>query len=109
MQFLAPAGSAALLRALLIAVSVLLQEWKRTAEQFDPEAVWLRVCQTITTTVTGFAWLGPLQSAHYCAERLGLTLCETLADSMGEASAPATDSRVAPNSCYRCSIIGQST
>ncbi|MFD2271271.1 hypothetical protein ACFS07_09415 [Undibacterium arcticum] len=37
-----------------------MQEWQKTAEQFNPQTVWLRVCQTITTAVTGFAWLSNL-------------------------------------------------
>jgi ABC-type enterochelin transport system substrate-binding protein len=49
-------------RDMLTRVSALLQEWKRTAEQFDSQGVWLRVCQTITTAFTGIDWLAPHQN-----------------------------------------------
>ena len=49
-------------RNLLSCVSALLQEWKTTAEQFDSQAVWIRVCQTITTAFTGIDWLAPRQN-----------------------------------------------
>ncbi|MFC3106812.1 hypothetical protein ACFOFO_02355 [Undibacterium arcticum] len=49
-----------------------MQEWQKTAEQFNPQTVWLRVCQTITTAVTGFAWLSNL-----CAlKRQGMAMIE---------------------------------
>ena len=58
-------------RAMLTRVSALLQEWKSTAEQFDPQAIWLRVCQTITTAVTGIDWLGSHQKGNLATEGTG--------------------------------------
>lgn len=58
-------------RAMLTRVSALLQEWKSTAEQFDPQAIWLRVCQTITTAVTGIDWLGSHQKDNLATEGTG--------------------------------------
>jgi len=44
-------------RALLTAVSARLKAWKSTAEQLPFASVWQRVCEFITTHVTGFNWL----------------------------------------------------
>ena len=44
-------------RALLTAVSERLKAWKSTAEQLPFASVWQRVCEFITTHVTGFNWL----------------------------------------------------
>ena len=44
-------------RALLTAVSERLTQWKHTAEQLPLVTVWQRVCEFITTQVTGFNWL----------------------------------------------------
>ena len=44
-------------RALLTTVSERLKAWKRTAEQLPWISVWQRVCEFITTHVTGFNWL----------------------------------------------------
>ena len=48
-------------REMLMRVSALLQEWKKTAEQFDPQAVWRRVCRTTVTVFTGIDWLALLR------------------------------------------------
>lgn len=40
-------------RQMLTRMSALLQDWKKTAEQFDSPTVWQRVCQAITTAFTG--------------------------------------------------------
>ncbi len=50
-------GKAKDARALLTAVSERLKAWKRTAEQLPFDSVWRRVCEFITTHVTGFNWL----------------------------------------------------
>ena len=44
-------------RALLTAASQRLKAWKSTAEQLPFASVWQRVCEFITTHVTGFNWL----------------------------------------------------
>ena len=44
-------------RDMLKRVSSLLQEWKRTAEQLGCHTVWIRVCESITTSFTGIDWL----------------------------------------------------
>jgi hypothetical protein len=44
-------------RALLTAVSERLKAWKSTAEPLPFASVWQRVCEFITTHVTGFDWL----------------------------------------------------
>lgn len=49
-------------RAMLTRISTLLQEWKKAAEQLDTQAIWQRVCQTITTAFTGIDWLAPPQN-----------------------------------------------
>lgn len=49
-----------LAQAMLRRVSRLLQEWAAiTAERLNPEAVWQRVCEFLTTTLTGVNWLKP--------------------------------------------------
>ena len=44
-------------RALLTTVSERLKAWKSAAEQLPLISVWQRVCEFITTHVTGFNWL----------------------------------------------------
>jgi hypothetical protein len=56
---------------MLTRVSALLQEWKKTAEQFDSTAVWRRVCQTITTAFTGIDWLAPRQNVRVIPAGVG--------------------------------------
>jgi len=58
-------------RTLLTRVSALLQEWKKTAEQLNPQAVWLCVCQTIATAFTGFDWLAPRQNVEFLPAGVG--------------------------------------
>ena len=58
-------------RDMLTRVSALLQEWKKTAEQFDSQAVWLRVCQSITTAFTGIDWLAPPQNVKFIPAGIG--------------------------------------
>jgi|GEM_PF-2403160 len=48
-----------------------LVEWKKTAEQFDSQAVWLRVCQSITTAFTGIDWLAPPQNVKFIPAGIG--------------------------------------
>lgn len=58
-------------RDMLTRVSALLQEWKKTAEQFDSHAVWYRVCQAITTAFTGIDWLAPRQNVKLIPAGVG--------------------------------------
>ena len=58
-------------RNMLTRLSALLQEWKKTAEQFDSQAVWHRVCQTITTAFTGIDWLAPRQNVKLIPAGIG--------------------------------------
>jgi hypothetical protein len=44
-------------RTMLTKVSERLKAWKRAAEQLPLASVWQRVCEFITTHVTGFNWL----------------------------------------------------
>ena len=50
-------GQATHAQALLTAVSARLKAWKKTAEQLPLDSVWRRVCEFITTHVTGCNWL----------------------------------------------------
>ena len=50
-------GRADKARELLTTVSERLKAWKKTAEQLPFDSVWQRVCEFITTHVTGFNWL----------------------------------------------------
>ena len=50
-------GKAKDARMLLTSVSERLKAWKKTAEQLPFDSVWRRVCEFITTHVTGFNWL----------------------------------------------------
>ncbi len=49
-----------LAQAMLLRVSRRLQAWvNATAEQLNPTAVWVRVCEHLMTTLTGVNWLKP--------------------------------------------------
>jgi hypothetical protein len=62
-------GKAELAKAMLTRVSRLLHEWKSIAEQLTSTSLWQRVCQHITTAVTGFNWLAPPQTRRLpCAQ-----------------------------------------
>ena len=66
-------AQAAHARALLTAVSEQLTQWKHTAEQLPLVTVWQRVCEFITTHVTGFNWLATANSAEIDALQIGST------------------------------------
>ena len=54
-------GKAHKAKALLTRVSRQLKEWKSAAEQLASPSVWQRVCEFITTAVTGLNWLATRQ------------------------------------------------
>ncbi|MES2353379.1 MAG: transposase [Pseudomonadota bacterium] len=64
-------GKGELAKAMLTRVSRLLHEWKSIAEQLTSASLWQRVCQHITTTVTGFNWLAPPQTTPLHSTQTG--------------------------------------